>query len=199
MSKNTLIAGLTLLSIIFVTANNAVAEIAPTARSLTIHRTNTPETTTERGNDDRQAYKENEESLRYTKLAWEAQQRGEKETALAYYTHILHQYIRTSINRDQNVRKRGCGRRGELMICVYTPIPHPKNKKILNQSKGELILQLNRIFRQLIMNKHFVLVSIFALSLQLPIAGSTQTANVQQIAQANTANDFADYHYLQFA
>jgi hypothetical protein len=89
MSKNTLIAGLTLLSIIFVTANNAVAEIAPTARSLTIHRTNTPETTTERGNDARQAYKENEESLRYTKLAWEAQQRGEKETALAYYTKAV--------------------------------------------------------------------------------------------------------------
>jgi Flp pilus assembly protein TadD len=40
------------------------------------------------------------------------------------------------------------------------------------------------------MNKIFALVSIVALSLQMPIAGSAQTANVQQIAQANTANDY---------
>jgi hypothetical protein len=40
------------------------------------------------------------------------------------------------------------------------------------------------------MNKNFALVSIVALSLQLPIAGSAQTANVQQIAQANTDNDY---------
>jgi tetratricopeptide (TPR) repeat protein len=89
MSKNTLIAALTLLSVIFVTANNAVAEIAPSARSLTIHRTNTPTTTTERANDARQAYKESEESLRYTRLGWEAQQNGEKERALAYYTKAV--------------------------------------------------------------------------------------------------------------
>jgi hypothetical protein len=88
MFKNPLIAGLTILSVIFVTANNAVAEIAPSARSLTIRHIDTANTT-ERGNDARQAYKENEESLRYTRLAWEAHQRGEKETALAYYTKAV--------------------------------------------------------------------------------------------------------------
>ncbi len=89
MSKNTLIAGLTLLSVIFVTANNAVAELAPSVRSLTIQRVDTPSTTTEDGNDNRQAYKENEESLRYTRLGWEAQQKGEKESALAYYVKAV--------------------------------------------------------------------------------------------------------------
>ena len=89
MSKNTLIAGLTLLSVIFVTANNAVAELAPNVRSLTIQRMDTPSTTTEGGNDNRQAYKENEESLRYTRLGWESQQKGEKEEALAYYVKAV--------------------------------------------------------------------------------------------------------------
>jgi hypothetical protein len=89
MSKHTLIAGLTLLSVIFVTANNAVAEIAPSVRSLTIKRVDTPSNTTERGNDNRQAYKESEESLRYTRLGWEAQQNGEKESALAYYVKAV--------------------------------------------------------------------------------------------------------------
>jgi tetratricopeptide (TPR) repeat protein len=89
MSKHTLIAGLTLLSVIFVTAHNACAEIAPSVRSLTIRRMDTPTTTTERGNNDRQAYKESEESLKYTRLGWEAQQQGEKETALAYYTKAV--------------------------------------------------------------------------------------------------------------
>jgi hypothetical protein len=103
MSKNTLVAGLTLLSVLFATASNTKAELAPHINSLTIkniERSNTQEranpveesTTTpersntpERTNKRRRVATNSQRSMRFVKLGWEAQQEGEKDQALLYY------------------------------------------------------------------------------------------------------------------
>jgi hypothetical protein len=102
MSKNTLVAGLTLLSVLFATASSTKAELAPQINSLTIKNiersntqeranpveesTNAPErSNTPERNKRRRVATNTQRSMRYVKLGWEAQQEGEKDQALLYY------------------------------------------------------------------------------------------------------------------
>jgi hypothetical protein len=101
MSKNTLVAGLTLLSVLFATASSTKAELAPQINSLTIRnieRSNTqeranpsseqsnpqPSNTPERKKSRRVATN-TQRSMKYVKLGWDAQQEGDKDQALLYY------------------------------------------------------------------------------------------------------------------
>lgn len=102
MSKHTLVAGLTLLSVLFATASSTKAELAPHINSLTIksiERSNTQERANpveestnapERSNTPerpkrRRLATNSQRSMRYVKLGWEAQKEGEKDQALLYY------------------------------------------------------------------------------------------------------------------
>jgi hypothetical protein len=102
MSKNTLIAGLTLLSVLLATASSAKAELAKQINSLTIkniERSNTQErgnpsveqsnpqapANTPRRKKNNKVATNTQRSMKYVKLGWDAQQEGEKDQALLYY------------------------------------------------------------------------------------------------------------------
>jgi hypothetical protein len=95
MSKNTLVAGLTLLSVLFATTSSSKAELAPQINSLTIkniERSNTQEranpqepSSTPQRKKNRQVATNTQRSMKYVKLGWDAQQEGDKEQALLYY------------------------------------------------------------------------------------------------------------------
>jgi hypothetical protein len=95
MSKNTLVAGLTLLSVLLATASSTKAELAPQINSLTIkniERSNTQEranpqepSSTPQRKKNRQVATNTQRSMKYVKLGWDAQQEGDKEQALLYY------------------------------------------------------------------------------------------------------------------
>jgi tetratricopeptide (TPR) repeat protein len=113
MYKNTLIAGLTLLSICFATASSTRAELARDVNSLTIKsiersttnrdRSNQPQqdnpnqTQQERNTQPQERNSQSQErnnqpqvsrkqqSMRYVQLGWAAQKRGQQRQALIYY------------------------------------------------------------------------------------------------------------------
>ncbi len=102
MSKNTLVAGLTLLSVLVATASSTKAELAPQINSLTIRnieRSNTQEranpsieesnpqapANTPRRKKSRRVATNTRQSMKYVKLGWDAQQEGDKDQALLYY------------------------------------------------------------------------------------------------------------------
>jgi hypothetical protein len=95
MSKNTLVAGLTLLSVLLATASSTRAELAPQINSLTIkniERSNTQEranpqepSSTPQRKQNRQVATNTQKSMKYVKLGWDAQQEGDKDQALLYY------------------------------------------------------------------------------------------------------------------
>jgi hypothetical protein len=95
MSKHTLIAGLTLLSILFATASSTKAELAPQINSLTIkniersntqERANPPEpSNTPRRKKNRQVATNSQKSMEYVRFGWGAEQFSEKKRALLYY------------------------------------------------------------------------------------------------------------------
>jgi hypothetical protein len=95
MSKNTLVAGLTLLSVLLATASSTRAELAPQINSLTIkniERSNTQEranpqepSSTPQRKKNRQVATNTQKSMKYVKLGWDAQQEGDKDQALLYY------------------------------------------------------------------------------------------------------------------
>jgi hypothetical protein len=95
MSKNILVAGLTLLSVLLATASSTKAELAPQINSLTIkniERSNTQERTnpqepssTPQRKKNRQVATNTQKSMKYVKLGWDAQQEGDKDQALLYY------------------------------------------------------------------------------------------------------------------
>jgi hypothetical protein len=102
MSKNTLVAALTLLSVLFATASSTKAELSPRINSLTIkniERSNTQERANpsiEESNPqepsnapqrkkNRRVATNSQRSMKYVTLGWEAQQEGDKDQALLYY------------------------------------------------------------------------------------------------------------------
>jgi hypothetical protein len=95
MSKNILVAGLTLLSVLLATASSTKAELAPQINSLTIkniERSNTQEranpqepSSTPQRKKNRQVATNTQKSMKYVKLGWDAQQEGDKDQALLYY------------------------------------------------------------------------------------------------------------------
>jgi hypothetical protein len=102
MSKNTLVAAVTLFSVLFATATSTKAELAPHINSLTIkniERSNTQEranpateestpqqpANTPQRKKNRGVKTNAKQSMQYVKLGWDAQQEGDKDRALLYY------------------------------------------------------------------------------------------------------------------
>jgi hypothetical protein len=98
MSKNTLVAGFTLLSVLLATASSTKAELAPQINSLTIkniERSNTQEranpsnerepSNTPQRKKSRRVAANTKKSMQYVKLGWDAQQEGDKDQAILYY------------------------------------------------------------------------------------------------------------------
>jgi hypothetical protein len=94
--KNSFLTGLTLATLVLATASSATAELAPRINSLTIkniersntqERTNTqePSNTPERTNRRRRVATNSQKSMEYVKRGWDAQKKGDKDTALRFY------------------------------------------------------------------------------------------------------------------
>ncbi len=88
MFRTTLISGLTLAAILLGTAHSTRAELSPSLNSLTINPTSNP-TNNKRPNQDRRVANNSEQSMKYTRMGWEAQKNGETTTALKYYTQAV--------------------------------------------------------------------------------------------------------------
>jgi tetratricopeptide (TPR) repeat protein len=89
MFKTTLIAGLTLAAILLGTAHNTRAELSPSLKSSKINPTESTSTNNNRPSEDRRAANDSEQSMKYTRMGWEAQKNGETTTALKYYTQAV--------------------------------------------------------------------------------------------------------------
>ncbi len=93
MSKNVLIASLTLISVIFGTAIGTKAELAPNVNSLTIktiERSNDGSSSTQPNSNrpqrnNRRVATNSRRSMNYVKLGWEAQKNNDNDQALLYY------------------------------------------------------------------------------------------------------------------
>jgi tetratricopeptide (TPR) repeat protein len=88
MFRTTLISGLTLASILLGTAYSSRAELSPSFNSLSINPASNP-TNNKRSNEDRRVANNSEQSMKYTRMGWEAQKNGETTTALKYYTEAV--------------------------------------------------------------------------------------------------------------
>jgi tetratricopeptide (TPR) repeat protein len=80
MYRNAFIAGLTLVSILFGTAYSTRAELAADTIQ-NIEPTRTP--------NNRRASSASDRSMRYTRMGFEAQKRGDETKALGYYTKAV--------------------------------------------------------------------------------------------------------------
>lgn len=85
MFRTTLISGLTLATILLGTAHSTRAELSPSL----INATDSNRTSNERPNQDRRVASDSEQSMKYTRMGWEAQKNGDKTTALKYYTQAV--------------------------------------------------------------------------------------------------------------
>lgn len=83
MSKQLLISGLTLLSVLFATATSGSAELAPGVSTLTIKRIEQSKTPTRTNN--RQIANASERSMAYVRQGLAAQKAGNDRLALEYY------------------------------------------------------------------------------------------------------------------
>jgi tetratricopeptide (TPR) repeat protein len=90
MFRTTLISGLTLAAILLGTAHNTRAELSPSLKSSNINPTESNRTNNNRPSEDRRAAtNDSEQSMKYTRMGWEAQKNGETTTALKYYTQAV--------------------------------------------------------------------------------------------------------------
>lgn len=89
MFKTTLISGLTLAAILLGTAHSTRAELSPSVKSLSIKPIESNRTNNNRPSEDRRVASNSEQSMKYTRMGWEAQKNGETTTALKYYTQAV--------------------------------------------------------------------------------------------------------------
>jgi hypothetical protein len=101
MSKQLLISGLTLLSVLFATATSGSAELAPGVSTLTIKRIERAKAP--QSNYNRQVASASERSMAYVRQGLAAQRAGNDRQALEYY------YVAVKIDRTNAVAFMAAG------------------------------------------------------------------------------------------
>jgi hypothetical protein len=101
MSKQILISGLTLLSVLFATATGGSAELAPGVSTLTIKRIEQSKTPVRTNN--RQVASASERSMAYVRQGLAAQKTGNDRLALEYY------YLAVKLDRTNAVAFMAAG------------------------------------------------------------------------------------------
>ncbi|WP_295621359.1 tetratricopeptide repeat protein [Chamaesiphon sp. GL140_3_metabinner_50] len=87
MLKNIIASGLTLASVILVTATSTHAELAPDINALTIKRIQRAQP--QQNNPSNRQAANQARSMEYVKLGWAAQKKGQDRQAIIYYDKAI--------------------------------------------------------------------------------------------------------------